>query len=172
MKYKDDNGAYNAFKSAHKIDPENSRLNYQFAIIAQGVGEIELAERLLTEILGRQPENAGALNALGFMLLEKTNRLTEASAYIEKAFELFPDDAAITDSMGWLQFRKGNFKEAAVLLFDAYQKTEDPEIAGHLIEVLVSQGETKQAKELLVRMMEQYPDDERLKNIQKKIIDI
>ena len=106
------------------------------------------------------------------MLLEKTNRLTEASAYIEKAFELFPDDAAITDSMGWLQFRKGNFKEAAVLLFDAYQKTEDPEIAGHLIEVLVSQGETKQAKELLVRMMEQYPDDERLKNIQKKIIDI
>ena len=172
VKYKDDNGAYNAFKSAHKIDPENSRLNYQFAIIAQGVGEIELAERLLTEILGRQPENAGALNALGFMLLEKTNRLTEASAYIEKAFELFPDDAAITDSMGWLQFRKGNFKEAAVLLFDAYQKTEDPEIAGHLIEVLVSQGETKQAKELLVRMMEQYPDDERLKNIQKKIIDI
>jgi Flp pilus assembly protein TadD len=172
LKYKDETGAYNAFKSAYKIDPENTRMNYQFAIVAQGTGDVVLAERLLVDILGRQPDNAAALNALGFMLLEKTDRLTEASAYIEKAFEMFPEDAAIKDSMGWLQFKKGNFKEAAALLFSAYQKTEDPEIAGHLIEVLVSQGETKQAKELLVRMMEQYPDDERLKIIQRKIIDI
>ena len=172
LKYKDNAGAYNAFKSAHKIDPDNTRMNYQFAIVAQGEGDVEIAERLLVEILGRQPDNAAALNALGFMLLEKTDRLTEASAYIEKAFEMFPEDAAIKDSMGWLQFKKGNFKEAAVLLSSAYEKTEDPEIAGHLIEVLVSQGETKQAKDLLVKMMEQYPDDERLKNIQRKIIDI
>ena len=172
LKYKDETGAYNAFKSAYKIDPENTRMNYQFAIVSQGIGDVEMSERLLVDILSRQPENAAALNALGFMLLEKTDRLTEASAYIEKAFEMFPEDAAIKDSMGWLQFKKGNFKEAAVLLFSAYQKTEDPEIAGHLIQVLVSQGETKQAKELLVRMMEQYPDDERLKSIQRKIIDI
>lgn len=172
LKYKDDLGAYNAFKSAYKIDPDNSRLNYQFAIVAQGTGDVVLAERLLVGILERQPENAAALNALGFMLLEKTDRLTEASAYIEKAFKMFPEDAAIKDSMGWLQFKKGKFKEAAVLLLSAYQKTEDPEIASHLIEVLVSQGETKQAKELLVRMMEQYPDDERLKSIQRKIIGI
>ena len=172
LKYKDETGAYNAFKNAYKIDPENTRMNYQFAIVSQGIGDVEMSERLLVDILSRQPENAAALNALGFMLLEKTDRLTEASAYIEKAFEMFPEDAAIKDSMGWLQFKKGNFKEAAVLLFSAYQKTEDPEIAGHLIQVLVSQGETKQAKELLVRMMEQYPDDERLKSIQRKIIDI
>ena len=172
LKYKDDKGAFIAFKHAHKIDPENTRLNYQYAIVAQSVDEIELAERLLLEIIRLDSENALALNAIGFMLLEKTDRLSEASAYIEKAHQLLPGDAAITDSMGWLQFRKGNFKEAAVLLSSAYQKTEDPEIASHLIEVLVSQGETKQAKELLVRMMEQYPDDERLKNIKKKIIDI
>lgn len=172
LKHKDQKGALSAFKKAHKIDTGNSRLNYQYAIVAQGEGDIDLAERLLTEIIRLQSDNAAALNALGFMLLEHTDRLTEAAAYIEKAHELLPDDAAIADSMGWLHFRKGNFQEAAILLFSAYQKTEDPEIASHLIEVLVSQGETKQAKELLVRMMEQYPDDERLKSIQKKIIDI
>lgn len=172
LKYKDDKGAFVAFKHAHKIDPDNTRLNYQFAIVAQGIDEIELAERLLLEIIRLDSDNASALNAIGFMLLEKTDRLAEASAYIEKAHELLPGDAAITDSMGWLQFRKGNFKEAQVLLSSAYQKTEDPEIASHLIEVLVSQGETKQAMELLARMIEQYPDDERLKSIKKKIIDI
>ena len=172
LKYKDHKGALIAFKKAYKIDPGNRRMNYQYAIVAQGEGDVDLAERLLVEIITLDANNAAALNALGFMLLEHTERLIEASAYIEKAHELRPDDAAIIDSLGWLNFRKGNFKEAAVLLFSAYQKTEDPEIASHLIEVLVSQGETKQAQELLVRMMEQYPDDERLKNIQKKIIDI
>ena len=172
LKYKDDKGAFIAFKNAHKIDPDNTRLNYQYAIVAQGLDEIELAERLLMEIIRLDSDNASALNAIGYMLLEKTDRLVEASAFIEKAYELQPSDAAIADSMGWLQFRKGNFKEAAVLLSSAYQKTEDPEIASHLIEVLVSQGETKQAMELLARMIEQYPDDERLKNIKKKIIDI
>jgi len=172
IKYKDDKGAFIAFKNAHKIDPDNARLNYQYAIIAQSVDEIELAEQLLQEILRLDSDNAAALNAIGFMLLEKTDRLAEASAYIEKAHKIMPNDAAITDSMGWLQFRKGNFKEAEALLSSAYEKTEDPEIASHLIEVLVSQGQTKQAKELLARMMEQYPDDERLKHIKKKIIDI
>ncbi|MGB1309647.1 MAG: tetratricopeptide repeat protein [Leucothrix sp.] len=172
LKYSDNQGAYIAFKNAHKIDADNGQLNYQYAIVAQSVGEIELAERLLLEIIRVKPDNAEALNALGFMLLEKTDRITEASSLIEKAHQLLPDDAAIADSMGWLHFHKGNFQEAAALLFAAYQKTEDPEIASHLIEVLVSQGETKQAKDLLARMMQQYPDDERLKTIQKKIIDI
>ncbi len=172
LKYRDQKGAFVAFKNAHKLDPDNTRMNYQFALLAQENGEIALAESLLFEIIQQEPEDASALNALGFMLLEKTDRLTEAAAYIEKAYEIMPDDAAITDSLGWLHFRKGNFKKAAKLLLSAYQKTEDPEIASHLIEVLVSQGESNQAKALLTRMMAQYPDDERLKNIQKKIIDI
>jgi len=172
LKYQDKEGAFVAFKNAHKIDPDNSQLNYQFALVAQGFGEIVLAERLLIELVQFQPENAAALNALGFLLLEKTDRLSEASAYIEKAHEIMPDDAAIVDSLGWLHYRKGNFEKAAMLLSSAYQKTEDPEIASHLIEVLVSQGETQQAKALLARMIAQYPDDERLKTIQKKIIGI
>ena len=172
LKYKDNAGAFAAFKNAHQIDPENPHLNYQYAIVAQEFGETGLAERLLQGIISSDSSNASALNALGFMLLEKTNRLTEAAKYIEKAHQLRPDNAAIVDSMGWLQFHKGNYKEAAALLSSAYQKTEDPEIASHLIEVLVVQGDTKQAKELLAHMIEQYPDDKRLKSIQIKIIDI
>ena len=172
LKYKDEKGAYLAFQNAHKMDSGNSRLNYQYAIVAQRLGKVEVAEDLLVEIIRLHPDHASALNALGFMLLEETDRLVEASAYIEKAHALLPDDAAIADSMGWLHFRKGNLDKAAALLLSAYEKTEDPEIASHLIQVLFSQGESKQAKELLVRMMEQYPDDERLKSIQKEIIDI
>jgi TolA-binding protein len=57
-------------------------------------------------------------------------------------------------------------------LLNAYSETEDPEIASHLIEVLLTQGQQQEARELLARMIQQYPEDPSLKSVQKKIIDI
>ena len=106
------------------------------------------------------------------MLLEETDRIDDAAAYIAKAHELRPKDVAILDSLGWLKYKQGNIPEAMTLLMDAYQQSEDPEIASHLIEVMIIQGQQQEAKAVLVRMIQQYPDDERLKSMQKKIIDI
>jgi len=172
VKYGDADGAVNAFDKAYQIDPNNSNMNYQFAIMAQGIGQIERAEDLLAEIIVREPTNADALNALGFMLLEKTDRLEDAAAYISKAHELRPEDVAIIDSLGWLKYKQGDLKGAMSLLMSAYEQSEDPEIASHLIQVMIMQGQQQEAKALLVRMIQQYPDDERLKSMQKKIFDI
>ncbi|PWQ99166.1 tetratricopeptide repeat protein [Leucothrix pacifica] len=172
VKYGDAQGAVGAFEKAYQIDPNNSNMNYQFAIIAQSIGQIERAEDLLAEIIVREPANADALNALGFMLLEKTDRLEDAAAYISKAHELRPEDVAIIDSLGWLKYKQGDLKGAMSLLMSAYEQSEDPEIASHLIQVMIMQGQQQEAKALLVRMIQQYPDDERLKSMQKKIFDI
>lgn len=171
-KYNDYQGAVIAFQRAYQIDPNNSQMNYQYAIVAQSIGDIENAEDLLLELIEREPNNADALNALGFMLLEKTNRVDDAGAYITKAHELRPDDVAILDSLGWLRYKEGDFEQAMSLLSDAYKQSEDPEIASHLIQVMIVQGQKQEAKALLVRMIQQYPNDERLKSMQKKIIDI
>ena len=171
-KYGDRVGAAEAFRNAYQIDPDSSQMNYQYAMIAQSLGEIGRAEDLLSELIVREPGNANALNALGFMLLEETDRIDDAAAYIAKAHELRPKDVAILDSLGWLKYKQGNIPEAMTLLMDAYQQSEDPEIASHLIEVMIIQGQQQEAKALLVRMIQQYPDDERLKSMQKKIIDI
>ena len=171
-KYSDLVGAAEAFRNAYQIDPDNSQMNYQYSIIAQRIGDIQRAEELLAELIVREPGNADALNALGFMLLEETDRIDDAAAYIGKAHELRPKDVAILDSLGWLNYKQGNIPEAMTLLMDAYQQSEDPEIASHLIEVMIIQGQQQEAKALLVRMIQQYPDDERLKSMQKKIIDI
>lgn len=171
-KYNDTKGAAEAFRNAYQIDPNNSNMNYQYAIVAQSIGQLEQAEDLLSELIVREPANADALNALGFMLLEETDRIDDAAAYIAKAHELRPKDVAILDSLGWLKYKQGNIHEAMNLLMGAYEQSEDPEIASHLIEVLIIQGQQQEAKALLVRMIQQYPDDERLKSMQKKIIDI
>jgi Flp pilus assembly protein TadD len=170
--YEDKSGALNAYRRAYQLDSSNNRMNYQYAITAQNANEIPLAEELLLEMLERNPTDANIFNTLGYMLLENTKRLDDAEAYITKAHELRPNDAIIIDSLGWLYFKQGKVKEAAALLMDAYEKTEDPEIATHLIEVLLTQGQTQEAIALLARVMEQYPNDEHLKSIKKKIIDI
>ena len=103
------------------------------------------------------------------MLLEKTDRLDEAGKYIRQAHELRPDDAAIIDSLGWFYFKKGDLEKAHSYLSKAYEKVKDPEIASHLIEVLISKGDKDVAKAMLARMIKQYPQDKRLQSIQKKI---
>ena len=170
--YDDDKGALIAYRRAYQIDSNDGRMNYQYAMTAQAVGEVPLAEKLLMDMIERNPSDANAFNTLGYMLLEDTGRIEDASTYIGKAYELRPNDAIIIDSLGWLYFKQGKIQDAAVLLMSAYEKTEDPEIATHLIEVLITQGQRKEAIALLARVMEQYPNDEQLKSIQKKIIDI
>ncbi|PWQ98926.1 tetratricopeptide repeat protein [Leucothrix arctica] len=171
-RYKDDKGALNAYRRAHQLDSNNGRMNYQYAMTAQVVGEVALAEKLLIDMIERNPSDADAFNTLGYMLLEETERLDDASAYILKAYELRPNDAIILDSLGWLYFKQGKINDAVALLMSAYEKTDNPEIATHLIEVLITQGQRKEAIALLARAMEQYPNDEQLKSIKKKIIDI
>ena len=171
-KYGDRVGAYEAFRSAYEIDPNNSQMNYQYATIALDLGEIVRAEDLFSELIEREPDNVDALNTLGFMLLEETDRVGDAEVYITKAYELRPEEVAIIDSLGWLRYKQGNIQDAMKLLMMAYEQSEDPEIASHLIEVMIVQGQQQEAKALLVRMIQQHPDDERLKSMQKKIIDI
>lgn len=171
-KYKDYASSVIAYEKAYRIVPGNIQLNYEYAVVIQYLGNVDKAEQLLTGIIEVDLKHADALNALGFMLLEKTDRLTEAADYIQKAYELRPNDPAIKDSLGWLYFRQGKVADAAALLLNAYSETEDPEIASHLIEVLLTQGQQQEARELLARMIQQYPEDPSLKSVQKKIIDI
>ncbi|RVU83869.1 tetratricopeptide repeat protein [Leucothrix sargassi] len=161
--------ALEAYRQAYQLNPTNNRMNYQYAMTAQRAGDIALAETLLLEMTQRNPADADAFNALGYMLLESGERLDDAETYITKAYELNPNDAIIIDSLGWLYYKQGKINDAASLLMSAYQMIEDPEIATHLIEVLLKQGQTQEATALLSKVMEQYPNDEDLISIKKKL---
>ncbi len=123
-------------------------LRYSRALIAATQGNIDLAESDLMIVLGQDPENAPALNALGYTLADQTDRLDEAEDLIRRAYELLPDDAAVTDSMGWVAFKQGRLDEAERYLRLAMSLDDNPEIAAHLGEVLWVQGRQKEAKEV------------------------
>jgi Flp pilus assembly protein TadD len=109
-------------------------------------GRLDEMEEDLRTILKTEPNNAVALNALGYTLADKTSRLMEAFDLISKAHELNPNNPAILDSMGWVYYRMGNFEKSIEYLNSAYLQFPDPEVAAHLGEVLWQSGDKDGAR--------------------------
>ena len=146
-------------------DGFNPDLLYARAMVAEKLGRLDMLEQDLRAILERDPENAMALNALGYTLADATDRYTEAYELIKKALELRPTDFYILDSMGWVLYRLGRLDEAIEYLRKALNIRQDPEIAAHLGEVLWVRGERQQAKEVWETALQQTPEDTRLLDV-------
>ena len=148
--------------------PDNNRLLYARALTAEKVGKVDLAIKDLKNIVQREPENAQALNALGYTLVDKTKQHKQGLKYIQKALKLEPDDAAIHDSMGWAYYRLGQYDESLKYLRFAFEKLKDAEIAAHLGEVLWVAGEREAAQDIWNSALQQAPNDDLLLNVMQK----
>ena len=105
------------------------------------------ARRDLEQALAIAPEQPLILNFLGYGKLERGEDLDAAEAMIRKASELSPDDASITDSLGWAQFKRGKLEEAVATLQNAAEKDPDQaEIQEHLGDALYKSGRRFEAR--------------------------
>ena len=138
--------------------PDDETLLYARAMHYDGTGEIELMEQDLRKIISMNPNNAVALNALGYTLADKTDRLQEALQFITLALAIRPDNPAILDSMGWVLFKLGKNEEALALLSKAYINYPDGEVGAHLGEVLWVEGKKEEAKKVWNNSLRQQPD--------------
>ena len=155
--------AYVLMEAASKRFPKNPDLLYDFALLAEKLGRVDVMEVQLREVMAQAPENHHAYNALGYSLAERNVRLQEAYGLVAKALEMSPDDPFIMDSMGWVHYRMGNLKEAEKFLRRAYTLRRDPEIAVHLGEVLWQQGEKSAAQQLWREARAKDPDNDTLR---------
>lgn len=104
------------------------------------------AEAEFRKVLAGDPDNAAALNYLGYMLADRSVRLPEALQLIQKALDRDPGNGAYLDSLGWVLYRLGRFGEAETQLKLAVDKTaNDPTVHDHLGDVYYKQGKLKDA---------------------------
>ncbi|MGH8283914.1 MAG: tetratricopeptide repeat protein [Gammaproteobacteria bacterium] len=155
----DNQTALKIFDQALAENPDNGDLLYGRALLQDTLGNAVAAESDLHIILSRQPDNADALNALGYTLAVHSTRYQEARIYIEKALQLKPDDPAIIDSMGWVEYRLGNYPQALDYLRKAYAQLADPEVAAHLTEALWAAGDKQEARGVWSSALRQHPED-------------
>ncbi len=108
--------------------------------------QFDAAEAEFRKVLEIDPENASALNYLGYMLADRNIQLDEAQKLINKAVELDPQNGAYLDSLGWVCFRQNRLEEAADYLLKALLKmSKDPTVHDHLGDVYFKQGKIREA---------------------------
>lgn len=150
--------AWQAINQGLEQFPDDLNLLYTRAMLAEKRDDLAQLEKDLKFILEREPEHAMALNALGYTLADRTTRYEEARDLIHKAYQLSPEDPAILDSLGWVNFRLGNLDEAERLLRLALERFPDHEVAAHLGEVLWAQGKQREARNVWRDALTDAPD--------------
>ncbi len=149
------------FSQALEQDSTNLDL---YLNVAQFYNEQGLFEREIATLeQGVQffPKNADILNWLGYSLTEHDIRLEEARTMLEKAVELAPDNIYIWDSLGWVYYKLGYYKEALEamkLLIES--DVDDSVICYHLGLIFLENGMTDKAKEFLQRSIDENNNEE------------
>ena len=152
------NRAWDVLQQALKQYPDDLNLLYSRAMLAERRNDLPQLEKDLRAIIAREPDNAMALNALGYTLSDRTTRYAEAKALIQQAYDINPDDPAVLDSLGWVNYRLGNLNEAERLLRQALDRFPDQEVAAHLGEVLWANGKQREARQIWAKFLKDNPE--------------
>ncbi|TVS18097.1 MAG: hypothetical protein EA417_04445 [Gammaproteobacteria bacterium] len=150
--------------------PDDTELRYTRALARKRVDDIAGLEADLRHVLAREPRNAMALNALGYVLADRTDRFQEAKELIEQALAMRPDEPAYIDSLGWVEYRLGNHARALELLEQAYAAMPDHEVAAHLGEVLWVTGDSEAAVQVWTEGLELEPDSRILAETMQRLL--
>jgi tetratricopeptide (TPR) repeat protein len=141
-------------------DPESWRLHFSRAVARERLGRWPEAERDLLRALELSPDQPDTLNYLGYMWIDRGERLDDGLALITRALELRPQSGAIVDSLGWAQYRLGAYDRAVDLLERATElEPADPTITDHLGDAYWRVGRRVEARYQWRRALTLSPDN-------------
>lgn len=161
--------ALSFLQQASLANPASKNIHYEAAMLAERLDDLKSAEKHLKDAIALDPNFGNAYNALGFTLLERTKRLKEAGKYINRAYELEPENPYILDSKGWLEFKKKNYKDAVYYLTEALKIAEEEDIYMHLIEAYWVKGDKAEAKECYKKALSIWPESSDLLELKKRL---
>jgi predicted Zn-dependent protease len=156
--------------SALERHPQHPSIEYDRAVILEQSGHVHESVEALEHMLTERPDDPTLQNALGYTLADHTLELAHAEVLIRRALTVMPDNPAAIDSLGWVQFRKGDARGAAATLAHAYSLGHDPEIAAHWGEALWVGGQQAEARRVFAAALARQPDSKPLKATIKRLI--
>jgi len=147
--------AEKVLKKALQMDDKNTRVHFRLGVVYDKWKKKEASIEQMKKVIEIDPMDAHALNYLGYTYLDLDRNMEDAEKLILRAYEIKPEDGYITDSLGWLYFRKGNIQDALLKLEKAVQLVpNDPVILEHLGDVYLEIGDKEKAMEMFNRSKE------------------
>ena len=136
----------------------------------EALGRVPEAEAELWAALQTAPDDADMLNYLGYLWVDKGLRVQEGAEMIARARALEPDNGNIQDSLGWAQFKQGQYETAVNTLEEAVDKEpSNAEINDHLGDAYWKVGRQREAVWLWNRVLVLEPEPERRAEVERKI---
>ena len=142
-------GIYERVKEAEAQTPEHeltSGFYLRYGAICDQAGMPERAEQIFQQCLEEFDDAHAVMNYLAYMWAEKDVHLDEALAHITRALEFEPENGAYIDTLGWVLYKKGLYREALEQIAKAHEILgDDPTIVDHLGDIWNALGETEKA---------------------------
>ncbi|MFP4573733.1 MAG: tetratricopeptide repeat protein [Desulfobacterales bacterium] len=152
------------------MDPENAELHYEMGVLYDRMGDTDAAVDKMRFVIEMEPENADALNYLGYTFADRGIRLDEAESLIRRALDIEPENGYILDSMGWLYYRKGDYKRARIYIENALEKVpDDPVILEHMGDVYLKLSDRAKALKYYRQARENTGKEENRAELSEKI---
>ncbi len=137
----------------------------------QQLGRIEAAEAELWTALQMAPDNPVLLNHLGYLWVDSGRRVEQGAEMIARAFAAEPLNANIQDSLGWAQYRRGQYETAVETLEQAVAKQPaNAEINDHLGDAYWQVGREREAGWQWNRVLTLEPEPERRAEVEQKLL--
>ena len=147
-RYEDMAKPLDAAEKLSETKPDKETVYFMRGAMYERLKKYDASEAEFRKVLELNPENASALNYLGYMFADRSVRLDEAQKLISRALELDPDKGAYLDSLGWVYYRQNRLDDAEHALLRALSKSgvgQDPTVHDHLGDVYLKLGKTKDA---------------------------
>jgi tetratricopeptide (TPR) repeat protein len=150
--------AIEEYNAALQKDPNSLPALMGSGIIYDTQKKYDKAKEQYQKALKINPKFAPAANNLAYLYAEKGENIDEALNLAQSAKEQFPDDPHISDTLGWVYYKKNVFTLAITYLKEANEKIPDHStMRYHLGMAYYKNGDKELAKKELKRALELDP---------------
>ncbi|MCZ7583759.1 MAG: tetratricopeptide repeat protein [Deltaproteobacteria bacterium] len=165
--------AVRMMRKAMDLLPNDDAMPYTLANILERAGRWEEGVELMEGVLDKDPDNADALNFIGYTLAEKDVDLDRAEDLLKRAVDLRPNDGYIADSYGWLLYKRAKYKEALVWLEKGFRLVPDEAVvAEHVGDCHMKMGNESAALGFYRLALDLHPEPDVRARLEKKVEDI
>lgn len=160
-----------ALKAGLDVEPDNTKIHFRLGVVYDKWERKDQSIQSMKEVIRLDPKHANALNYLGYTYADLGRSLDEAEDLIKRALALLPHDGYVTDSLGWVYFKRGKFEKALEYLKRAAEMVpDDPVILEHLGDAYGKLGASEKALEVYRRSLKNKKDG--TADLEKKIQDL
>jgi Flp pilus assembly protein TadD len=153
--------ALECYQEAKKLNPTDPTAHVQIALLMEASGQRQQARPVYEQVLKLQPDNPVALNNLAYLLAESGADLDQALTYAQRAKQKMPQDANVSDTLGWIYIKK-NLSDNAIQIFQELttQYPSSPTYRYHLAMALFQKGDKPKARKELESALKSNPTKE------------